>query len=247
MMDHPARMRLMVTTLHHLCRHFCERAVLKGGMQLALYSSSRSTNDLDFVFVPYASKKEILVEVRDCLQSMGEGTVIRERVHSKNVTYEVTKNDITIQVEISVASEMPSTPINTATLAQPLGLAPQMIRVMKPEIALAHKIAAWNERRLLRDLYDIYFWFSVQRVKPDPWTLLTRLSRMESQIPSLKPKKSITVNELCAQLDQFCAGLTEQRIDDELSSLGVNERRGLLASMVAQMKLLQQELRGMQS
>lgn len=33
----------------------------------------------------------------------------------------------------------------------------RIVRVMALDYALAHKLAAWNERRLLRDLYDGYF------------------------------------------------------------------------------------------
>ncbi len=33
----------------------------------------------------------------------------------------------------------------------------RVVRVMAPGAALAHKLAAWNERRLVRDLYDAWF------------------------------------------------------------------------------------------
>ncbi len=38
------------------------------------------------------------------------------------------------------------------------------------------KIAAWNERRLMRDLYDMYQYASAMKVQPDTETLRMRKS-----------------------------------------------------------------------
>jgi predicted nucleotidyltransferase component of viral defense system len=49
---------------------FHHHAILKGGMVLRLLDSPRSTNDADFVFVPYASRKDIQKEVRAALDGV---------------------------------------------------------------------------------------------------------------------------------------------------------------------------------
>jgi hypothetical protein len=45
-------------------------------------------------------------------------------------------------------------------------------------VALADKMAAWNERRLMRDLYDIWF-FLRMGVRPDEAVLARRLRKPE--------------------------------------------------------------------
>ena len=39
-------------------------------MVLRILGSPRFTNDLDYVFVPYASKKDIVAEVVECLKTL---------------------------------------------------------------------------------------------------------------------------------------------------------------------------------
>ena len=41
--------------------------------------------------------------------------------------------------------------------ARDLGQPSRVVRIMAGGHALAHKLALWNERRLIRDLYDCYF------------------------------------------------------------------------------------------
>jgi hypothetical protein len=57
-------------------------------------------------------------------------------------------------------------------------------------VALSHKLAAWNERRLLRDLYDAYFLYKMVGVLPDKKILMRRLAKVDSRLPRLiKVKK----------------------------------------------------------
>jgi len=230
---------LMVRILHHLTNRFKEHAILKGGMQFALFSSGRSTNDLDFVFVPYKSKKDIADDIRKALEELPDGPYhVSSSLSSKNAKFEVSKGDVIVEVEVNVASSMESIAANTAVIAKPHGIQPQIIRVMKPEIDLAHKIAAWNERRLLRDLYDIYFWFGVQKVSPDLGVLSERLKTVQSRIPSLRKKKTMSMNELCATLGDQLSKVTQEDIDRELTSVDVSERAGLEAVMKGQVRRL---------
>lgn len=229
----------MVKILHHLASSFKEHAILKGGMELALFSSGRSTNDLDFVFVPYKSKKDIADEIHEELKKLSGGPYKISLSHnSRHTKFEVSDGEVTVEVEISVALQMDSVALNTAELARPHGIQPQIIRVMKPEIALAHKIAAWNERRILRDLYDIYFWYGVQKVFPDLEILKERLSKVESRIPRLSKIKTMTMSQLCEQLEEQISKLTQVDIDRELSSVDISQRAALEVVLRAQIRSL---------
>lgn len=230
--------RLLVKVLHHLTTTFKEHAVLKGGIELALFSSPRHTNDLDFVFVPYQSKKDIVDSIKECLSKLAEDVVVDATLTSKYAKFYVRQGLSQVEIEVSVASDIESIPMNTAAIAKPYNLLPQIVRVMKPEVALAHKIAAWNERRLLRDIYDIYFWFSVQSILPDSSTLLERLNKVESRIPSLSKRKSMTIQELCLELQSYCQTLDQGTIDLELASIPKNEREGLAGILQSQINVL---------
>jgi len=54
----------------------------------------------------------------------------------------------------------------------------RIIRMMSASWALAHKLAAWNERRLLRDLYDCYFFVARLGELPDIGELRNRLAKI---------------------------------------------------------------------
>ena len=57
--------------------------------------------------------------------------------------------------------------MSTSTLARSKNQQGRIIRVMNFNTALAHKLAAWNERDLIRDLYDAYYLFVVLHARPD--------------------------------------------------------------------------------
>ena len=230
------QMELLVRVLHHLAESFKEHAILKGGIELALFSSTRPTNDLDFVFVPYSSKKDVVNQIRTCLLAFDPAVQVRHQISSKNAKFYLELEQIAIEVEVSVALSLESISMNTSVLALPLKIPAQIIRVMKPEIALAHKIAAWNERRLLRDLYDIYFWFSVQRIWPDRDVLEQRLSRIESRRAEHKSRKKMSVAELCEELITEVDSITQREIDMDLGSLPEGERLHLDVNLRSQIK-----------
>ncbi len=205
---------------------------------MALFSSSRATNDLDFVFVPFSSKKDIAKEIEDCLTSLEPSVHVSHSLRSKNAKYYVQLHGVTVEVEASVDKAMESMVMNTAVLARPLNLPAHIVRVMKPEIALAHKIGAWNERRLLRDLYDMYFWFSVQKINPDRETLERRLKKVESRQPAKKGKTTITVDQLCKELIAATEDLSQKEIDMTLAGLPADERMHLDVNMRSQIRRL---------
>lgn len=140
--------------------NFRHRAILKGGMVLRLLDSPRSTNDADFVFVPHGSRKEIIEEIRAALASV-DGLTYTERMDSRALRLRIAYGGQQAQIEITVALECPSVPMSTASVARRYGQSGHVVRIMALPAALSNKLAAWNERRLWRDVHDLWFLHSV--------------------------------------------------------------------------------------
>ena len=85
-------------------------------------------------------------------------------------------NDASIQIEAKVAMKVPVQIISNKELAIKFNLQPRLIPVVEYSVALANKMADWNERRLMRDIYDIWFYLAMG-VKPDIKTLKERLKK----------------------------------------------------------------------
>jgi hypothetical protein len=219
---------LFVWVLHRFAEAFEEHAVLKGGIALALHDCPRTTTEIDYVFVPFESKKEVVDRLRELLQEI-EGAHVKVEVHSKRIRAELRVDDAAIQIEANVDLECPSVALPTAGLARAQGQPSRLVRVMRLDRALAHKIAAWNERRLLRDLYDIYYLVARLDIRPDMNALRARLARIESRRPELRRRKSMTVQELATALETAAQELDEARLANELAPiLPVVELEGLI-------------------
>jgi predicted nucleotidyltransferase component of viral defense system len=165
---------LMVFIMELFAEKFGNHAILKGGMELRLLDCPRSTNDLDYVFVPYGSKNEIKKMILSALQKV-PGLDVEHTVHSTCIRYIVARGTTRVQIEANAATDCKSEALSTASLANARNLQPQIIRVMSLDCALSHKLAAWNERRLIRDLYDASFMKNTLGVSPDMDTLRQRL------------------------------------------------------------------------
>ena len=147
---------LFLWVMHRFAEVFEDHAVLKGGMVLRLLDSPRSTMDIDYVFVPFSSKNDVADRIERILAEI-EGARIDVVLHSRMMSADLRVDGVAIKVEATVADECRSIPMATGGFAQSVGQLSQIVRVMDPAEALAHKLAAWNERRLARDLYDCYF------------------------------------------------------------------------------------------
>jgi predicted nucleotidyltransferase component of viral defense system len=169
--------RLLAEVLDLFAQRFDKRAVLRGGMVLRILGCERMTNDLDYVFVPYRSKKDIVEEVLAALRSL-PGVKVSHSLNSKCLRVTVVRADAAIQVEAKTALQVDAQTLSTGSLSRLFNLPPRLIRVVDYPVALADKLAAWNERRLMRDLYDAWF-FLRMGVRPDEKTLLRRLQKPE--------------------------------------------------------------------
>jgi hypothetical protein len=88
---------------------------------------------------------------------------------------------------------------------------------MTLDCALAHKLAAWNERRLLRDLYDVYFLSARLGAAPDLRVLDRRLAKIESRLPRLVKRRRMSRAELAAELRTAATAIDERALRDELA------------------------------
>ena len=206
---------LMLWVMREFSTHFAARAVLRGGMALSLLSSPRSTNDLDYLLLEYKSKKDPVQSVSEILGKL-EGLKFEYRLSSKNLAYFLDYNGIKIQIEIKVEESCDFQPVSTGNLTLKSGQPSFIVNIVSLEWALANKLAAWNERRLMRDLYDVYFMHVLLNAVPDIKLLEKRLKKV---VPLEKFKdnpRSVTLAEFAEELKSMANKLKQADIEDEL-------------------------------
>lgn len=217
--DRPATANgLFLWVMHRFAEVFEDHAIMKGGMALRLIDSPRSTTDIDYVFVPYSSKRGIREQIEKVLHELDDATIFTE-LHSKMLRAEIQLDHAAIQLEVNVALDCSGTPISTGSFARELGQPPRVVRIMSSNWALAHKLAAWNERRLLRDLYDCYFFVARLDERPEPAVLDQRLANVNSRLPALASRKTMTCAELALDLREETRSFTAEKLTAELGGL----------------------------
>ena len=231
-LDRPATADgLFLWIIHRFAEVFEDHAILKGGMALRLIDSPRATTDIDYVFVPYASKKYISRQIESVLREIEDARVEVE-LHSRMLRGEIRLDGAAIQLEVNVALECDGIPMSTGGFARRLGQPARVIRIMSPDWAFAHKLAAWNERRLIRDLYDCYFFVARLNVRPAEDVLDRRLGDVASRIPALVRRHTMTRADLGGELRREAAELTQERMVAELGGVLPNEEIAGLAPRV---------------
>jgi len=205
----------MVWLINFLADRFGNRAVLKGGMELRLLGCPRHTNDIDYVFVPFSSKNDVRDLVLPALRETPELRV-EHSLSSRCLRCVCTHQTARVQVEINVATECASQELSTATLARANDQQGRIVRGMRLDVALAHKLAAWNERGLVRDLYDCHFMADVLAVRPDMATLKRRLAATELRTGRKTTKVSMEVADLVARLDTALSSLTQPLVEEQM-------------------------------
>lgn len=167
------------TLLFHILDLFAQRfeknAVLRGGMVLRLLGCERHTNDLDYVFVPFKSKNDVVQDILKVLSEIPE-IEMNHSLNSKCLRIKVKQREAEAMVEVKVDREVSTEILSTRSMAEQFNYPPRLIRVVSYPVALANKMAAWNERRIIRDIYDTWF-FLRMGVKPDRETLEKRLKK----------------------------------------------------------------------
>jgi predicted nucleotidyltransferase component of viral defense system len=227
-LDRPATADgLFLWVMHRFAEVFADHAILKGGMAMRLFDSPRSTTDIDYVFVPYASKTDVRAQIESVLREIDDAEV-KVALHSKMLRAELRVDGASIQVEVNVAMNCNGIAMSTAGFARQLGQPPRVVRIMSPDWALAHKLAAWSERRLVRDLYDCYFFAARLQQEPAGEVLDDRLAHVESRIPTQSRRKTMTRAELAGELREVTSSLSQERVAAELGGvLPAEELAGL--------------------
>lgn len=233
---------LFVWLMHRISEVFGEHAILKGGMALRLINSPRSTRDLDYVFVPYTSKKEIIGGLEKIVGEIPKAT-INKTMNSKAINITIRLRDISVQIEASVSKECKAIAMSTGALARQVNQLGKIIKIMSFDVALSHKLAAWNERRLLRDLYDVYYIYEIIGERPNLETLLSRLANVESRIPDLKKIKNMSLKEFVQTLCKEAGKIEPEKLERELRFLlDKNELAGLDIKIKAALNKLAEDL-----
>ena len=232
---------LMVFLINTLAEKFPQSAILKGGMCLRLLDCPRLTNDIDYVFVPYRSKKDILKHLSAVLDGI-EGLSYEYSMNSKCLRFRIRYGELSTQLEANVAEEYPATSLSTVSISRQQGLLGQVVQVSRYDVSMANKLAAWNERGLVRDLYDLYFLFAMVKVKPNMAILEKRLQRVGSTPRNRNPKR-MTIDNLLVKLRNRLASLSAADITRELSDyLPTNELQGLEIKIRTQLMQLCDEM-----
>jgi predicted nucleotidyltransferase component of viral defense system len=196
---------------------FGKQAILRGGMVLRLLDSPRFTNDLDYIFIPYKSKNDITKPILKALNSLEDVTVTHS-LNSKCLRCVIKKGSITVQVEAKVDQHCKVAVVSTASLSKLYNQTPRIINVMAYDVALANKLAAWYERRLIRDLFDVYLFLSMG-IAPDKAILEKRL-RKPIFSKRVKTGKDFTdMSSFFIFLKQEVEKLSNQDIIDEIGAI----------------------------
>ena len=208
---------LLAEILDLFAQEFPEQAILRGGMVLCLLGSPRLTNDLDYIFAPHKSKKKIVVEIVNALEKLNNVS-LNQSMNSKCLRVLITRDSTTVQVEAKVAIQVKTEIASTRLFSSKYRLPARLIQVADYSVALANKMAAWNERRLIRDVYDIWFYCQMG-IEPDTETLMTRLNK--PLYSKLVKKKDYFTGSDQKEFYEFLRlkvnTLTDQDIENELS------------------------------
>lgn len=222
--------KTLLFVIQKIAAKFGPRAVLKGGMALRLQGIPRSTIDIDYTFKPFQGKSGFSTELIGLMNQICDEDVLHFS-DSKKIQIKGKLNGIIVIVEASaLAKDFDPEPIDTTILSNKYQLPPSVISIMPNAMAFANKLGAWLERRLNRDLYDIYIFYEILKVKPDEEILLSRIIKPNySKLVTPKPKlKSIaefilflnktSENWTPAQLEESLKDILEER---DLPGLGL--------------------------
>jgi predicted nucleotidyltransferase component of viral defense system len=212
---------LRIWLINHLARKLAGQAILKGGMVLRLLNCPRYTNDVDYVMIPFRSKNEIIPLLQRAFHDIPQ-IKLSYKLHSTNARFLIKLNNqhglFQTQLEANVAKDCDQESISTGDIAMEFHLQPQIVSVMRFDTALAHKLAAWNERDLLRDLYDAYFIHKNLNVFPNRKVLERRLQKINyaKRVKGEALPKKMSLDAFWEKLRQKIKSLTQKEIDNEL-------------------------------
>lgn len=212
---------LRIWIINHLAAKLPDHAILKGGMVLRLLNCPRYTNDVDYIMIPFKSKKEIVTLLQKAFQDI-PGLGLTYQLHSTNARFFIQLTNahglFKTQIETNVAKSCEKESISTGDAAIQYHQQPQVVPVMRLDVALAHKLAAWNERELMRDLYDVYFIYKNLNTLPNLEVLQKRLQKIThaKRVYQKSLPRKMTLEEFWEKLRQKTSSLNQTSIEEEL-------------------------------
>jgi hypothetical protein len=172
-----------------------------------------------------------------------DGLTYEYTMNSKCLRIRIQYRELATQIEANVAEDYPSIPVSTVALSRQYGLLGRVVLASDYGVSMANKLAAWNERLLVRDLYDLYFQYSMIQAMPDMGVLEKRLKKVAST-PRNKNPKQMTMGQLLAKLRERLASLSAEDMLELSDYLPGNELQGLETKIRAQLLQLCNALEG---
>lgn len=210
--------RALLSMISEISNYFGNQAILKGGMSLRLLGIPRSTIDVDFVFQPYKSRNEIKKPLMKFLEKICDEKPVGQ-IDSRTFQIRCRYQEIDILIESSVSEKIAFETISTGDVALSLGIEPCIIPIVAGPIAFSNKLGAWFERRLTRDLYDIYIYRSVLEIEPDERVLIDRIQN-PSFTKKVKSKPKLkSINEFISFLQEAVREISPQQIEEDLEGI----------------------------
>lgn len=215
MTESSEREAFMIYVINLFADRFGNHAILKGGMELRLLNCPRHTNDVDYTFIPFDSKNDVRTILEGELKDLS-GIDVDISLNSKCLVCRLSRQGVRVQVEINASLKCKSEELSTMEISKMHQQQGRIIRAMSLDTALAFKLAAWNERRLARDLYDIYFIDTLAGIHPDKEMLKERLLKVLPARGGKSKKKSMTLEDLAEEIEGQIQTLDQVLIESGL-------------------------------
>ncbi len=142
-------------------------------------------------------------------------------------------DNISAQVEVKVGTECKTEVLTSAVLSKIYNQPTRVIAVMDFGTALANKMSAWLDRRLMRDLYDIHFLLNMG-IKPDLETLIQRLKKpaYAKGVIHFPGKPPLEIKAFYGFLKEETLKISDKNIAGELSDILTEQERTGLAMRI---------------
>lgn len=219
--------KALLKVIQAISKEFGPSAVLKGGMALRLQGVPRSTIDADFSFKPFRKKTpfskaliELMCKICDDVEHFSDSKKIQlsGKIDGEKVIVEASAH----------AEDFEPYPLETTFLSDRYDLSSSIISIMPNSMGFSNKLGAWFDRRLARDLYDVYIYYDVLKTEPDRDILMARIlkpsfSKLIKNRPSLH---SIEAFLDFLKIESQLKG--EQQLEEELEGIiEERERKGV--------------------
>lgn len=223
--------KALLKIIQDIARHFGPTAVLKGGMCLRLKGIPRFTNDADFCFQPFKRKKPFMDEL---IQLMNKSCDTQVEAKSDSTKLQILGKVFGTEVMVEVTAHEAFEPnsCDTSLLSKKYDLPTTIISIMPEEMSFADKLGAWYERRLSRDLYDIFIFYEYLKIVPDKEILLNRIGSPKFARNIKHHSKLESVDQFLEFIKKECNELDPKQLEDELEGVVEERERAGLGQMI---------------